>query len=135
MIVSIVRLEEDFTFGTFGMLLIDGSIFCATLEPPDLLNKVGRSCIPAKSYEIARYFSTKFHKELYRVQNVPGRIGIVIHAGNTVNDTAGCILLGETVQKLKGPNRAIKNSGKTLEAFMTAMNKYSKAKLIIREMY
>ena len=32
--------------------------------------------------------------ETFRVQNVPGRSGILFHVGNTAEDTEGCILLG-----------------------------------------
>jgi len=134
-IVDIIRLEEDYQFGTFGIMRLDGTIFCATLEPPDRLNKKNVSSIPAKSYQLKRFYSPHFNRELFRVLNVPGRTGVEIHAGNKASDTEGCIMLGEHIEKLRGPNRAIKNSGATLQLFMAAMEPYRKSKLIIREMY
>ena len=39
--------------------------------------------------------SPKFKRNLPRLLNVPGYDGILIHRGNTHNDSAGCILVGE----------------------------------------
>jgi hypothetical protein len=86
-------------------------------------------------YEIERYYSKKFKKELYRINNVPGRSGIAIHPGTQVSNTEGCVLLGQYKQKLDGPSRAIRNSGETFKTFMTIMNPYPKTKLIIKEFY
>jgi hypothetical protein len=119
-IVEIIRLEENDTDGTFGMLRVNKSVFCATLEPPDRLNAVGLSCIPAQQYLCDRYSSARF-PSTFIVRNVPGRSAILFHAGNTVKDTQGCILLGETIAKLRG-DRGIKNSGATFSAFMAEMN-------------
>ena len=135
MIVEIIRLEECFTYGTFGIMRLDSSIFCATLEPPDRLNKRNISSIPAKVYEIGRYYSKKFGRELYRVKDVPDRSDVALHPGTLLKNTEGCILLGQYKQKLDGPSRAIQNSGATFDSFMAVMNPYPRAKLIIREFY
>jgi hypothetical protein len=119
-IVEIIRIEESDPEGTFGVLRIGKMFFCATLEPPDLLNAVNVSCIPAQQYQCKRYRSSRFG-ETFVVRNVPGRVGILFHAGNKKEDTAGCILLGESITKLRG-ERWLRNSGDTFEAFMQEMN-------------
>lgn len=119
-IIEIIRLEENDTDGTFGILRINKSVFCATLEPPDRFNAVSTSCIPAQQYLCDRYSSAKF-PDTFIVRNVPGRSAILFHAGNTVKNTQGCILLGETIVKLRG-DRGIKNSGATFLGFMAEMS-------------
>ena len=132
-IIEIVRLEESEKDGTFGMLRIGKALFCATLEPPDRFNAVGTSCIPAQQYFCDRYSSAKF-LNTFIVRNVPGRSGILFHAGNTVKNTQGCILLGETIAKLRG-DCGIKNSGATFADFMSEMNGYKSFHLTIYQQY
>lgn len=87
--------------------------FCFTLEPakkvikvddlkwqmqypeevPDLI-PVGKGCIPRGTYPIEWEWSEKFQDKLWELKNVPGRSEIKVHAGNTVGDTEGCILVG-----------------------------------------
>jgi len=132
-IVEIIRLEESDTDGTFGILRIEKSVFCATLEPPDRFNATGTSSIPAQQYFCDRYSSAKF-PNTFVVRNVPVRSGILFHAGNTVQNTQGCILLGETITKLRG-DRGIKNSGATFAAFMAEMNGQQTFHLTIYQQY
>ena len=131
--LDIIRLEEHPAYGTFGILRIHRSIFCATLEPPQLLNARNISCIPAKPYSCAVYYSPKFRFNTYIVQQVPNRSGILFHPGNTKEDTEGCIILGEYPQKLRGPSRSLINSGQTFRDFMTVMYGYPTTRLIIKE--
>lgn len=133
-IVEIIRLEESETEGTFGILRINKSVFCATLEPPDLLNAVGKSSIPAQQYFCEKYRSNKFG-ETFIVKNVPGRVGVLFHSGNYVRDTAGCIILGETVSKLRGGDRGVTNSGATFGSFMSKMAGAETFHLTIYEQY
>ena len=117
-IVELIRLEES-EQGTIGALKIDKEVFGWTLEPSDLLNKPNESCIPTGQYICRRVRSPKFG-ETFMVTNVPGRTNILFHKGNTEDDTMGCILLGQTISKLKG-QRTILNSGKSFSDFMLAM--------------
>lgn len=104
---------------TIGKLYLDGEYFCDTLEPTwrNLLGKrlkpgevdvrlgrvsgkkaqkmKGRTAIPEGRYALLVTFSPRFKRWLPYVQGVPGFEGIRIHAGNTANDTEGCILVGE----------------------------------------
>lgn len=77
---------------------------CDTLEPTwrDLSHgarKVkGHTAIPEGSYPVAITYSPKFKSYLPLVLQVPGFEGIRIHAGNSAEDTEGCILLGENLK-------------------------------------
>jgi len=117
-IVEIIRLEES-EQGTIGVIKIDKEVFCFSLEPSDLLNKPNESCIPTGQYLCTRIVSPKFG-ETFEVVGVPDRKNILFHKGNTKADTMGCIILGQTVDKLKG-QRAVLNSGATFEKFMQIM--------------
>lgn len=54
--------------------------------------------IPPGDYWIQLTYSPKFKKELPLVwsNTVPKNRGIRVHSGNTVKDTDGCILIGNT---------------------------------------
>lgn len=95
-------LKETYTIGT---LTIDGTYFCDTLEDRvrDLTREAkiaGKTAIPEGEYEIIINISPRFRRKLPRLLSVPGFSGILIHRGNTAEDTAGCILVGEN--KVKG---------------------------------
>ena len=93
--------EERYTMGT---LAIDGEPFCDTLEPTDRhlkadtmtpdLKVYGQTAIPTGVYIIDLSYSPRFRRTLPLLRDVPCFEGIRIHAGNTVSDTAGCILVG-----------------------------------------
>ena len=68
-----------------------------TLEEEDLGNQRNISCIPAGVYLCIRHFYAHGGYETFEVTGVPGRSGILIHAGNTEEDTEGCILLGKSL--------------------------------------
>ena len=67
---------------------------CYTLELPNLKNKARISCIPAGTYKAAAHKSPK-NGRCIQLSDVPNRSFIQIHAGNSVVDTLGCILVGE----------------------------------------
>jgi len=117
-IVELIRLEEG-EQGVIGALKIDKEVFCWTLEPSDRLNKSNESCIPIQQYICKRIISPKFG-ETFTITNVPNRTNILFHKGNTEDDTLGCLLLGQTVGKLRG-QRAILNSGRSFDDFMLTM--------------
>ena len=70
-----------------------GSNTFYTLERPWLDNKPYESCIPTGEYDCHMDESPKFGLR-YHVLGTEPRTHILIHPGNYVNDTAGCILLG-----------------------------------------
>lgn len=104
-----LKLHRKYIKPTYviGNLYVDGQFFCNTLEDQNRdLNKNGKfdglekkvagdTCIPFGRYEIVVTMSPKFKRELPLLLNVPEFEGIRIHRGNTIKDTAGCILVGE----------------------------------------
>ena len=133
MILEVVRLEENFKYGTFGVLKIDKQLFCVTMEPRDEENAINISSIPAQQYDCQPYSSRKY-PDTWQIMNVPGRDYVLFHSGNEAHQTMGCILLGEHVGKL-GANRAILNSGATFKRFMDITRGADKLHLTITENY
>jgi hypothetical protein len=88
---------------TPGELYLDGLPFCCTLEDPDRRlesggKKIpGRTAIPLGTYRVTIDFSPRFKRQLMHVLAVPQFEGVRIHAGNSADDTEGCILVGESI--------------------------------------
>ncbi len=84
---------------------------CYTLEDEARDKKVaGETRIPAGEYEVtlrtvdgkhAKYGAKypDIHKGMLWVRNVPGFEFILIHVGNTDDDTEGCLLVGDTASE------------------------------------
>lgn len=90
---------------TIGRLFIEGSYFCDTLE--DSIKKIkisGKTAIPKGRYRVIMSDSFKYNKRMPELLDVPNFSGIRIHAGNTAEDTQGCILVGKNTIKGKLTN-------------------------------
>lgn len=90
---------------TISHLFLGPTYLCDALEDrvrnlPDEVKVYGQTAIPAGIYKISLEYSPKFKRELPYLHDVPYFTGILIHAGNTDKDSAGCILVGEN--KVKG---------------------------------
>lgn len=112
---ELIRLEKS-DEGTFGVLKLDGKVYCVTLEPEDKDNAQGVSCIPEGTYRCKRVDSPRFGNT-FEITNVPGRSHILLHPGNLEDDTQGCVLLGKHFGFLRH-KRGVMNSGATFKAFM-----------------
>jgi len=55
------------------------------------------SAIPYGTYKLRYTWSPARKENCWRLFDVPGFDGILIHSGNTKKDTSGCILLGLSV--------------------------------------
>ena len=79
---------------TGGELWLGDKVLCYTLEKPLGLNRPNLDAIPYGAYSVVLAWSPHFSAFLPKLLNVPGRTGILLHKGNTAEDTEGCILLG-----------------------------------------
>ena len=118
---TLIRTEMTGDY-TLGVLAIEGARF-PVLERPWLNNRANRSCIPAGTYNatfMARSSSGRY-KRVYWIRQVPDRGGILIHAGNVVSNSLGCLLIGRRTGWLKG-KRAVLNSRSALREFGAILN-------------
>jgi hypothetical protein len=107
--MELVLLREMSSAGTtFGELLVEGEPFCLTLEdevrevagrPVDEWKIHGETAIPAGSYRITLENSPRFGPNTLTVSGVPGFAGVRIHSGSNKNDTEGCIILGDKLDR------------------------------------
>lgn len=118
MIIEVKRFMDSGN-ETLGLLFINGIHRAYTLEDEKRTQKVyGETRIPEGVYKLAlrtegahhdRY-SKKFpeiHKGMLHVEHVVGFKFILIHIGNTDDDTAGCLLIGSNIGS---DNRSITKS-------------------------
>lgn len=94
---------------TLGRLYVDGKPACFTLEDARRKVKVyGETCIPEGTYALRvrerGAFNDRYrarfrgmHKGMIEVTSVPEFSDILVHMGNDVEDTSGCLLLGSSV--------------------------------------
>ena len=106
-----------------GRLYINGEFICNTLEPPrgtamQTITTGSCKAIAPGTYRVQMYLSPRFKTRLPLLQNVPGRSGILIHAGNTVKNTQGCILVGMNTKV-----GSVMNSKKCLKKIIDAVSK------------
>jgi hypothetical protein len=107
--MKLLRYSDDGQT-TVGLLYINGSFYCYTLEDTFNEEKVpGETRIPEGTYNIGfREEETEFtrtYKERYpewfswhlQLQNVPGFDSIYIHNGGDPTDTEGCILVSDSL--------------------------------------
>ena len=110
---------------TIGTFLIDGLFECFVLE--DQVREAGvkvpgQTAIPVGRYEVIITPSQRFKEDLPLLVGVPGFEGVRIHAGNTHEDTEGCILVGQVLTGLApGPSFTIGNSRRALNLVLVKL--------------
>ena len=138
--LTLRRIAKKDTY-TVGKLYIDGVYFCDTIEDKDRglyqkqdiqeLRKIkvpSKTAIPTGIYKISlsivspKFSAKKIYQEICkgkvpRLLNVPGYEGVLIHIGNTAEDSAGCILVGQ--------NKVV---GKVINSTETFRKLYNKIK-------
>jgi len=108
--LQVIRLSDNGE-STIGALYINGTFECWTLEDEKRTEKVrGETRIPNGVYSVGlrteggtynRYATKRAdignERGMLHIQDVPNFEYILIHIGNTDDDTAGCLLVGDTV--------------------------------------
>lgn len=96
-----IEIKRDIKGNTYtaGKMYVDGRHFADTLEPRAIdwskeEKTLGKTAIPEGTYKVEMRYSTKFKTQMPFVQNVPHFDGIMLHVGNSVRDSRGCILIG-----------------------------------------
>ena len=115
--VSVLRYSENGE-STLGLLFINGKFECYTLEDEHQDIKIkAETRIPAGTYQLKlrtegthhKRYAQKFpdiHKGMLQVMDVPNFTNILIHIGNDDDDTAGCLLVGDSsINNLVAPGR------------------------------
>lgn len=72
-----------------------GQLLCYALELPHRANQQDISAIPNGSYSAFARTSEK-NGRVIELEGVPGRQNVQIHTGNSIDNTLGCIILGNT---------------------------------------
>ena len=137
--LEVIRFNkgEDSTNGILFNTTNERKFLCYTLEDESREEKVyGETCIPEGEYKISfrreggyhAKYSKRFadiHMGMLEVCGVPNFNYILLHCGNTDEDTAGCLLLGDTQE-----NNDIKKNGfigKSTQAYKRVYPKIAKA--------
>ena len=115
---------------TLGLLFIDGKFQCYTLEDePREIKIKGKTRIPAGTYllQLRRFgghherymakYGSSWHRGMLQVMDVPNFTDILIHKGNKDDDTAGCLLVGDTANNNQTVDGFIGHSTLAYEAF------------------
>lgn len=104
-----------------GAMIAEGVIF-QVLERPWLDNRSNISCIPSGEYvcQFMRRSSSGKYRNVYWLQDVEGRFGILIHNGNLVAHTRGCLIIGKRKGWLAN-RRAVLSSKTALRELVSIM--------------
>jgi len=121
MITNYLYRQPSGQFGTFGIFAMpDLGWSCHSLERPWRNNRINISCVSSGIYIVEREYSQKFERDLYELQNVPGRTEIKFHPLNHYTESLGCIGLGMKIDYTHD-NKRLLESRKAIEHFENLM--------------
>jgi hypothetical protein len=105
--ITVKRLDKQPTY-TVGEMYLDNQYLCDTLEDRDRglsqstplseikkIKVMHRTAIPTGTYKVILNFSPSKKRLLPKLEEVPCFSGILIHRGNSADDSSGCIIIGE----------------------------------------
>lgn len=138
--ILVRRIAKRPTY-TIGRMYIDGKYVCDTLEDTDRglkqsmpLEEIkkkkiyGKTAIPTGTYKVTmnvvsprfknRTWAKPYGGKLPRLLDVPGYEGVLIHPGNTAEDSTACLLVG--INSVVGK---VMNSQATFKKVMAILTK------------
>lgn len=140
----ILTRGHAFEMGTFGKWHMPDGFECCICEPPWKGNKIGQSCIPPGVYtlerrnsEVVRRTTGGRYTKGWEVTDVPGRSWVMIHPGNVIEDTEGCLMPGDEFGGWTTPNGyrwAVLHSHKAFDQLMSVLGGADSWTLQIRYM-
>ena len=119
MLISLKR-EAPQGKAVFGRLVVDGGMLAM-----DTLENLTYA-IPDGFYRVRMTYSPRFQEVLPILDGVIGRTGIRIHAGNTIEHTEGCILVGDADQSRLSPTNRLLSSRRRLNELRNYLLTYQK---------
>lgn len=97
-----------------------------TLENPWLENIPFKSCIPLGTYKLRKKTTGRYakayknrwgHPFVIHIAGIEGRTNVLIHTGNHLGHTTGCVLIGRKHSHRKGEGKTIAASRATYAEF------------------
>lgn len=147
--ILVKRIAKQDSY-TIGKLYINDQYICDTLEdtdrsltrdtPIDKIKEIkvyGKTAIPAGRYKVNmntvspkfkdRAWAVPYKGRVPRLEDVPGFEGVLIHPGNTDEDTLGCILVGKN-----NAQGQVNNSQNTFHTLMKELQKFDEIFITIQ---
>jgi hypothetical protein len=132
--IAVTRMTATST-RTVSRLDIDGNPFCFILEDAIRETKIpSETCIPAGRYQVIRRYHGRFyenyksrfgHAHVFEIVGIPNYSDVLIHIGNDIADTRGCLLTGcdVTFSQIGNPKITLARSTEAYKALYTAITR------------
>jgi len=132
--LELVLIDETIT-STISKLVFQDEFFCFILEDGPRNEKVaGHTRIPEGRYRLIQRKRGRFH-EKYRMtfghsfvvelENVPGFTDILIHVGNSPEDTRGCLLTATSFEYHDTPHQINYRGTNSVAAYKELYNHFA----------
>lgn len=110
-----------------GRVFINGEFVCFSIEDAYRTTKIkGETCIPDGTYPLSTrnspHFSSTYNHDMIWVQNVPGFEFILIHWGNTISDTEGCLIIGDKIGIVNQKDAVLNSKATYLKFYSRVIN-------------
>lgn len=94
------------------------------IERPWINNQQNISCVPSGVYQgvYLRKSASGKYRSVYHIQGVKDRSGILIHNGNLVAHSKGCLIIGKR-RGILGGKLAVLNSRTALREFVNELDR------------
>lgn len=128
---------------TLSRISVDGKFCVYGLEDAPRAVKIhGKTRIPAGRYQVKTRFEgrhyeqykrlfAEWHRGSLHITDVPGFTWVMIHIGNTEEDTEGCLLVGSSVSVKNGDISLLKSRAAYKTFYLTVIDAAERGELFI----